>query len=1051
MSSGTLGAILRRLRLVAEQKCADQSDRHLLEGFVTNKDEAAFAALMERHARLVFGVCRSVLEQEQDAEDAFQATFLVLARLASSIRKRDSLASWLHGVALRTAWKARQAMNTRRRKEPQAGTRTPEQPASEAAFRELQAILHEEVGRLTEKYRTPFVLCCLEGKSRGEAAQELGWKEGTVGSRVAQARKLLESRLLRRGVALPAALTAATLAPTAASAAVLVALSSLVARGAVAFATGKVPESVSTGAATLAEGVIRAMFVTKLRSVSGMVLTLALLVSGGGLLACTALQSQPGDSAIVAPAKERAEEKRNVVEGPADPDPRLPAAGAGLEAPLPRGAIVRFGTTRFRPGGNVGNLKLSADGKKLISGGRATGEGVFVWDAVTGKRILWRPLGEEGELSRDGERLFVIESLPSTPPRAKARPPADKGKSIKVVVGAPVPPEVKNALRVYQLSTGKLLQQIDNASRLCRFAVAPDERTLALEYADRDGEPQVGDGMTNWKYKSRLELYDLKTGRVLHRLGEQQPRSPYPGSWLHFSQDGKTLFVIGRESTIKRFDVATGALKPQTAIAGLPFLVGDKTLIVAGNKIWDLEKERLLWTLKGELGATRPGQLYSIYTFTPDCRTVIGSVVDIKPVDGTGSSVVHWDLEKDREIRRLPNHAAYAISLDGKIGFGTDWTGVNGRWFRWDIATGKEVDAVDAPISPPGPVVFSPDGKYVATLDSTSSASKTFDPAKKYFVVRIWDRATGKCLHQISTFLGNLLFFTPDGKTLVYGCGGVSSIFVLDTSIWKSTKRDFEPAQPLVANFPVGLGTSTCVLSPDGKVLATPQALWDWASGKLLGKLEHKYADDMIGQLGPIAFSPDSKQLFCVASLPAPQVHLQVWNVADRKLRSDKVMTDWPKGLVRILQLGTDGKWLAAVWLPPRGPWRGMLRWPEDQGKPIPADWPATMPPMPDADVRVWDAAAGQEKVRLKYPQNENMSDMPALFSPDGKLVVTANYHDEVVHFRDPISGKVVGRFRCGVKGVLSMTFSPDSRVLAVSAKDTTVLLVDVHKVVRIP
>src|ERR1700687_1893305 len=101
MSAATLGAIVRRILLVAERKPADQSDLHLLECFVTKKDEAAFAALMERHGRLVFGCCRSVLNQEQDAEDAFQATFLVLARMASSVRKGDSLASWLHGVALR--------------------------------------------------------------------------------------------------------------------------------------------------------------------------------------------------------------------------------------------------------------------------------------------------------------------------------------------------------------------------------------------------------------------------------------------------------------------------------------------------------------------------------------------------------------------------------------------------------------------------------------------------------------------------------------------------------------------------------------------------------------------------------------------------------------------------------------------------------------------------------------------------------------------------------------------------------------------------------------
>ena len=1055
MSSKTPGAILRCLLPVAEQRNADQSDRQLLECFVTNKDEAAFAALMERHARLVFGVCRSVLDQEQDAEDAFQAAFLVLVRMASSIRKQESLASWLHGVALRTALKVRRAMNTRRRNPPQASTRTPEQPASEAAFRELQAILHEEVGRLAEKYRTPFVLCCLEGKSRVEAAQELGWKEGTVASRVAQARKLLESRLLRRGVALPAALIAASLAPGEASAAGLATLSSVVARSAAEFAAGNVPGSLSAGVVTLAEGVIQAMS-GKLKLVTGMVFALALVLGGGGLLAWTALQApeekqKPPHLQTLSPAKPGARG-----EEPADPDPPV-RAGDGLEVPLPPGAVVRLGSTRFRTGEMVGKLKFSPDGKKLITGGRASGGGISVWDPTSGKLILRLLQGEDAEISRDGERLLVIETLPSPP--AKAKPPAD-GETVVIVTAQQ--PEYRNTLRIYQLSTGKLLQQIDGPGYLHRLAIAPDERTLALEYAIKNKNVVPGDFTADWLFGSRVDLYDLKAGRVMHKL-EDLPQN-YAGNGLtRFSADGKSLFAVGwsrenenrDESTVRRFDVATGALKSKTTIKGTgyqmpqgyhtPINSADRTLIASGPMLWDLDRERLHWEAKGDLQGAM--------TFLADGRTAIGWSAKEKPVvEGdfkTLSKLVLWDVEANREIRRLPAHLSTAmISPDGKTFYGAAW---RYRWTRYDFATGKELETVDAPIAPSELIAFSPDGKYVVTQNSTFTADRNFDPARAYFVVRVWDRATGKCLHQISTFLGNLLFFTPDGKTLVYGCGGVASIFVLDTSTWKSTKRDFEPALPLVANFPTGLGASTCVLSPDGKVLATPNALWDWASGKLLGKIEHKYANDMIGQLGPIAFTPDSKQLLSVASLPAPEVHLQVWNVAERKLQSDRVMTDWPKGLVMNSQLIADGKLLAAAWLPPRGPWRGMLRWPEEQDKPIPADWPATMPPMPDAVARVWDAATGKEKGRVKYVQNENMSEIPALFSPDGKLVVTANYHDEVVHFRDPASGKEVGRFRCRVKGVQSMTFSPDSQVLAVSAKDTTVLLVEVRKVVSAP
>jgi internalin A len=317
MAAGQLGAVIRRFLHVAERAAEDPGDRQLLEHYVSRKDETAFQALVDRHARLVFGVCRSVLHHEQDAEDAFQATFLVLARMAASIHKREAIGSWLHGVALRTALKARRAMHTRRRKEQHADhTRTPEQPVSEAALRELQAILHEEVARLAAKYRAPFVLCCLEGKPRADAAHELGWKEGTVSSRIAQARKVLESRLARRGIALPAALTAATIVPVTASAAVPAAVTI---RAAQAFAARRITENVSANAAALAEAVIQAMAIAKLKVLTTVVLALVIAFGGGTLLGYSAWPSNDGEPALVPPvAKAKPEPANGLDKKPAD-------------------------------------------------------------------------------------------------------------------------------------------------------------------------------------------------------------------------------------------------------------------------------------------------------------------------------------------------------------------------------------------------------------------------------------------------------------------------------------------------------------------------------------------------------------------------------------------------------------------------------------------------------------------------------------------------------------------------------------------------------------
>jgi RNA polymerase sigma factor (sigma-70 family) len=228
MALASLGNTVCRLRqLAAGRLDPELDDGQLLHAFAARNDQAAFAALVRRHGPLVFGVCRNVLRHEQDAEDAFQATFLTLARKAGSIRSGNALPGWLHGVAFRVALRARRSASRRRTREAQAQP-APLTAAWDVAWREVQAVLNEEVQRLPERYRVVFILCCLEGHGQREASRRLGLKEGTISSRLAEARRRLRERLTRRGLALSSVLTACSLSRETAAARALALLPSTV-------------------------------------------------------------------------------------------------------------------------------------------------------------------------------------------------------------------------------------------------------------------------------------------------------------------------------------------------------------------------------------------------------------------------------------------------------------------------------------------------------------------------------------------------------------------------------------------------------------------------------------------------------------------------------------------------------------------------------------------------------------------------------------------------------------------------------------------------------
>ena len=298
MAQGQLGSLLQHIRRLIGAAPSEQTpDALLLEQFRLHRDETAFTTLVQRHGPLVFGVCRRVLRDSHAAEDAFQATFLVLARRAGAIRKPEALSSWLHGVAARVAVRARNQDSQRRGRESQVmamasqnGAHDAFEPAAggpgplaESTQRELRLVLDEELARLPEKYRLPMVLCYLEGKSNEEAARQLCWTKGCVSGRLARARDLLRDRLARRGLALSAAALGGALTHQTVTAGVAPALVDVTVRGAVLFAAGNAAAGIaSVPAVSLARQTLQAMLFARVTTAAALVLAVVLVAGGAG-------------------------------------------------------------------------------------------------------------------------------------------------------------------------------------------------------------------------------------------------------------------------------------------------------------------------------------------------------------------------------------------------------------------------------------------------------------------------------------------------------------------------------------------------------------------------------------------------------------------------------------------------------------------------------------------------------------------------------------------------------------------------------------------------
>jgi RNA polymerase sigma factor (sigma-70 family) len=289
MPNGPISQVILQFRTASMLHNKDGStDGELLGALIDHQDEAAFAALVRLHGPMVWGVCRRLLNHH-DAEEAFQATFLVLFRKAASVQPRQMVANWLYGVAHQTALFARRTIARRRARERQVVQMPEVEVVERDLWTDLQPLIDQELSRLPNRYRSVLVLCDLEGKTRSQAAHQLGLPEGTIGSRLARGRSMLAKRLARHGFAMSGAALATMLSQNLVSAYTPLSVISSIIRAANLYAAEQTVGVTLAKVAILTEGVMNSMFLTKLKT---LIVILSIVVFGGVLFTTTIASGQ---------------------------------------------------------------------------------------------------------------------------------------------------------------------------------------------------------------------------------------------------------------------------------------------------------------------------------------------------------------------------------------------------------------------------------------------------------------------------------------------------------------------------------------------------------------------------------------------------------------------------------------------------------------------------------------------------------------------------------------------------------------------------------------
>lgn len=894
MANEPVHLLTKHLRNLSSAARMDRlPDRELVERFASKRDEDAFAALVRRHGPMVLRLGQRVLHDGHDAEDVFQAVFLVLSRKASSLRRLESVGCFLHGVAYRLALKARTQRVRQRRRESQAAVEHhTDDPLAELSVREAQTIVDEELARLPEKYRAPLLLCCLQGRTRDEAARQLGWSVKLVKSRLEQGRERLRSRLIRRGLTVPAAMAATLLVEEAAPAALLPATLLRATIQAVLAGSGK---GIAPSVALLAESALGGMATVKAKVVIGLLLLTGVLAAGASVVA----RLQPAAQQAQPPAATKVQETPKA-EG--QRSTRTDRYGD----PLPAGAVARIGSVRWWCGQSHWPLVYAPDGKSLVfRNERGT---VCILDAATGKEL--RRIDVPG----DGVPCFAL---------------APNGKTLATAGFGCL------AVRIWDVRTGKMLRRIEgenfgiNPAAFCPVAFSPDGKILAAGF---NTNIRLWDTAT-WKEMRLIEgkdvghnrglfflpdgktlisgdqegirWWDIATGREVRRVNRKRDAKAGGFYYLALSPNGQRIVASHSPNVLSLWNAATGKEITQIDL-GSRFFVGsglcfspDSQTLACGNGVGRWGNQTLFFAAstgeelrRWDEGDNWTGQL----TFSPDGKIVaqiLSNVIRLRDAV-TGKPVV--------PALGLPNSCmAVRFSQDGKALIAECF---GGRIGSWNPLTGESLTPLRDP-----PEGF---GRRTQALLGTAltvhggRAALVNDKG----VLHIWEPETGKlCCRIAEPLVGEgQAVFSPDGKRVVVKHAD-HVIRLWDAKTGKLLRSFPRPGE---IRFP-----HPYAFSPDGRIIATapvaqgrPIRLWDTTTGEEKGQFTPRLPSCLV-------FSLDGQYLLAayndeqaLENERRPEHFLRLWD-----LTSGRAVRRFPAspGDIQAMVLSPDGKTVAAA------------------------------------------------------------------------------------------------------------------------------------------